>query len=65
MYNIVPENGVLGFDGRVVSMNLGKELEALLAKKGATLKYVPLTEDGRITVENFKKYNIIAEGSDK
>ena len=24
-------------------------------KKGATLKYVPLTEDGRITVENFKK----------
>ncbi len=38
LYNIVPENGVLGFDGRVVSMNLGKELEALLAKKGATLK---------------------------
>ena len=23
-------------------------------KKGATLKYVPLTKDGRITVENFK-----------
>lgn len=38
IYNIVPENGVLGFDGRVVSMNLGKRLASELSKKGATLK---------------------------
>ena len=23
-------------------------------KKGATLKYIPLTEEGRITIDNFK-----------
>lgn len=38
LYNIIPENGVLGFDGRVVSMNLGKRLADNLAKKGATLR---------------------------
>lgn len=35
---ILPENGVLGFDGRVVSMNLGKTLEAELASKNITFK---------------------------
>ena len=35
----MPEGGVLGFDGRVVAMGLGKDLEDRLAAKGATINY--------------------------
>ena len=35
----IPEGGVLGFDGRVVAMGLGQDLEERLAKKGATINY--------------------------
>lgn len=38
LYNIIPENGILGFDGRVISMNLGKQLADKLSKKGITFK---------------------------
>ena len=35
----MPEGGVLGFDGRVVAMGLGKDLETRLAAKNATINY--------------------------
>lgn len=35
----IPENGVLGFDGRVVTFGQGKDLFVKLKKKNATIKY--------------------------
>lgn len=37
--DVIPEGGVLGFDGRVVAMGLGKDLETRLAAKNATINY--------------------------
>lgn len=37
--NNIPKDGVLGFDGRVVTFGLGKELFAKLKRKNATIKY--------------------------
>ena len=37
--SVIPEGGVLGFDGRVVAMGLGKDLEDRLAAKNATINY--------------------------
>ena len=34
-----PENGVLGFDGRVVTFGEGKDLATRLKRKNATVKY--------------------------
>ena len=36
---VLPEGGCLGFDGRVVNCQLGKDLEKLLAEKKVTLAY--------------------------
>ncbi len=35
----IPENGVLGFDGRVINSALGNKLEKAIAEKNATIKY--------------------------
>ncbi|MGX7112771.1 aminopeptidase P family N-terminal domain-containing protein [Gemella cuniculi] len=35
----IPENGVLGFDGRVVTFGEGKDLATRLKRKNATIKY--------------------------
>lgn len=37
--NNIPNNGVLGFDGRVVTFGEGKDLSAKLKKKNATINY--------------------------
>ena len=35
----IPENGVLGFDGRVINSALGNKLKKAIAKKNADIKY--------------------------
>ena len=35
----IPENGVLGFDGRVINSALGNKIKAAIEKKNATIKY--------------------------
>ena len=35
----IPENGVLGFDGRVINSTLGNKLKKAIAKKNAAIKY--------------------------
>ena len=35
----IPENGVLGFDGRVINSTLGNKLKKAIAKKNADIKY--------------------------
>lgn len=38
LLNQIPENGVLGFDGRVINSRLGNQLKAALGKHGITIK---------------------------
>ena len=35
----LPENGTIGFDGRVVSMGEGMEYEKIVAEKGGQIVY--------------------------
>lgn len=37
--NVLPEHGVLGFDGRVVNSRMGAELQTVLEDKGITFSY--------------------------